>query len=151
MMTITTAPHAQIALPAADERRIKPIGTINAANGDFSPLFWCNGCSLNEVSAQGILCPECVALGVPPKIPATIPAFFPGGDNSTPEHIPFENPGENPAEKKSRSYTKRVEIGGKCVLVTLHDDSIELREKWGRKRAVWTLEKLWDAAEGKLL
>jgi hypothetical protein len=60
---------------------------------------------------------------------------------------------ENPValEKKSRSYTRRAEIAGKCVLVTLHPDRIELRAKYGRQRAEWAFEKLWDAAEGKLL
>lgn len=106
--------------------------------------------------------------------------FEVGGDNSAPEHIQFENPvsespmasdsgsntavpsvqnaapalapiSENPPEKKSRSYTKRVEIGGKCVMVTLHHGGIELRAKYGRQRAEWSFEKLWDAAEGKLL
>lgn len=60
--------------------------------------------------------------------------------------------GDNHADagKKSRSYTKRVEIGGKCVMVTLHDNRIELREKYGRKRAEFLLERIWDAAEGRL-
>lgn len=103
------------------------------------------------------------------------PGFEPGGDSSAPENIPFENhpagilagsenafmpqtpvavatvatAPENPSP--GRSYTKRVEIGGKCVMVTLHADRIELRAKYGRQRAEWSFEKLWDAAEGKLL
>jgi len=121
-MTLPTAPHAQMEIPPDSYERVRLIGTINGLTGEFTPN------------------------------PATIPAT--DGRPFAPEqdyHVTVETPPENPTEKKSRSYTKRVEIGGKCVLVTLHHDRIELREKWGRQRAVWSLEKLWDAAEGKLL
>lgn len=98
--------------------------------------FNCPACGV-AVHAEGITCEECTALGIAPTATTTTATTT------------TEKPA--PLVAGSRSYTKRVEIAGKCVMVTLTPTGVELRAKYGRQRAEWSFEKLWDAAEGKLL
>lgn len=185
MMTVATAPHAQMEIPTDSYGRVHLIGNINGRTGEFNP------------SEQGIpascgqpFTPADMGLKIeistkpfepvsesPLASDAGSNTAVPSAQSAAPALVPIS---ENMPEKKTRSYTNRVNIprsfacaacnnaehlraicsacAGRgfftlkvCVIVTLHDDRIELREKWGRQRASWTLEKLWDAAEGKLL
>lgn len=156
MMTVATAPHAQMEIPTDSYDRVSLIGHINGRTGEFTPVEEGIPASSGQPFTPADMGLK-IEISTKPFEPVSeSPLASDAGSNTAvpcaqsaaPALVPTS---ENPSEKKSRSYTKRVEIGGKCVSVTLHDDRIELREKWGRQRAAWPLEKLWDAAEGKLL
>jgi hypothetical protein len=143
MMAIITTPAPEI-IPdentpvATVEKRL--LGTINGRTGEFKPAD-----EPKNVS-ESPLAPDEASNTAVPCAQSVAPALVPTSEN--PDLLENENPD---LQKKPRSYTRRAEIAGKCVLVTLHPDRIELRAKYGRQRAEWTFEKLWDAAEGKLL
>jgi hypothetical protein len=136
MMAIITTPENPGLEPdqtpvATVERRL--LGTVNGLTG-----AWTTADEPKNVS-ESPLAPDEASNTAVPCAQSAAPALVPASENPA------------PPEKKSRSYTRRAEIAGKCVLVTLHPDRIELRAKYGRQRAEWAFEKLWDAAEGKLL